>query len=264
MTTVKCFSWSRLAVLAVLPALVAACGASGGSQKPMVADPAASSGGESSELSALSGPAADGGVSPSSDLSPLPADPSTETEGMPASLQPTASSANEEGARTLLLQFVAPNADHVALTGSLRPTSEDYKAMFDAKTATKVEASQAKEWNSHKAVLKPKKGQTEVKLWSATGTELAQGTGPAKDFPADYKKIGKHLNASLLFYRFKFVEPGKDTGTAYDGLTYVNNHWVIAPKSWRALESKDTKEEEEKPAAASSKKPKGKGKGKKR
>jgi hypothetical protein len=39
----------------------------------------------------------------------------------------------------------------------------------------------------------------------------------------------------LKIYRFKFVEPGKDLGMAFDGLIYVNGHWRIFPKPWRAL-----------------------------
>src|SRR5262245_15725340 len=38
---------------------------------------------------------------------------------------------NEDGAQRLLKQFVAPDADHAALTRSLRPTAGDYRAMFD-------------------------------------------------------------------------------------------------------------------------------------
>jgi hypothetical protein len=142
---------------------------------------------------------------------------------------------NEEGAQTLLKQFVAPDADHAALTKSLRPSTIDYKAMFDPSTAPKVEAAQAKDWDSNKAVIKPKPNQTEVKLWSATGAELASGTGNAKEFPAGYKKVAKHLSPTVLFFRFKFVEAGKDQGTAYDGLAFVNGRWVIAPKPWKAI-----------------------------
>jgi hypothetical protein len=143
---------------------------------------------------------------------------------------------NEEGAHALLKQFVAPNADHAALTRSLRPTSADYKSLFDEKLAEKVEAALAKDWDSGKAVIKPKDNQTEIKVWGATGAELAQGTGNAKEFPAGYKKVAKHLAADVMFFRFKFVEAGKETGTAYDGLAFVNGHWVIAPKPWKALE----------------------------
>lgn len=145
---------------------------------------------------------------------------------------------NADGARALLTQFVAENADHAALTRSLRPTSSDYKSLFDAATAPKVEAAHAKDWDSGKAVIKPKAGQTEIKIWGATGADLAAGKGDAKEFPGGYKKVGKHLVATQMFFRFKFVEAGKDQGTAYDGLAFVNGHWVIAPKPWKAIDGK--------------------------
>lgn len=144
---------------------------------------------------------------------------------------------NEDGAQALLKQFVAPNADHAALTRSLRPTTSDYKTLFDAQTAPKVEAAQAKDWDSGKAIIKPaKETQTEIKIWSATGSDLAKGTGNAKEFPGGYKKVAKHLAQGQLFFRFKFVEAGQDKGTAYDGLAFVNGHWVITPKPWRAID----------------------------
>lgn len=159
--------------------------------------------------------------------------------GGAAAASPSAAPAgNEEGAKALLAQFVAPNADHAALTRSLKPTSADYKALFDESTAPKIESAQSKDWESGKAVIKPGDGQTEVKIASATGADLAAGKGGAKEFPGGYKKLAKHLVPTATFFRFKFVKPGEDTGTAYDGLAFVNNHWVIAPKPFRALDGK--------------------------
>ena len=175
---------------------------------------------------------------------------------------------DEEGAKTLLAQFVAPNADHAALTRSLKPTSADYKALFDEPSAGKIETAQAKQWESGKAAIKPADGQTEVKIAGATGADLASGKGNAKEFPKAYQKIGKHLVPTVTFFRFKFVKPGEDTGTAYDGLAFVNNHWVIAPKPYRALEGKaaglDEADDAPAPPAKKGAKPKSKPKGKKK
>lgn len=43
------------------------------------------------------------------------------------------------------------------------------------------------------------------------------------------------LNKGLVFYRFKFVEPGKELGISFDGLVFVNGRFVIFPKPWRML-----------------------------
>jgi hypothetical protein len=246
-------------------ALLVACGGGGRGKGPPLSPDTASStdegadaGGDFPASSFSASAEGDAGASTSSGSSDLPASTPNDTpSGSAAILQ-----GNEDGARALLTQFVSPSADHVALTRSLRPTSNDYKTLFDAKTAAKIESAQAKDWNSNKAVIKPKPGQTEVKVWSATGSDLAKGVGNAKEFPGGYKKVAKHLAPAVLFFRFKFVEPGKDVGTAYDGLAFVNGHWAIAPKPWRALEGKGGGMEDEAEAAppekpAAKKKPKG-------
>lgn len=155
--------------------------------------------------------------------------------GTPSDSKPTPiaelASGTEDGAKSLLKQFTDPKADHAALSKSLRPTAADYKSLFDDETAPKMEAAYAKEWDSGSLVIKPKnEHQTEVKVWGATGAELASGGGHAKEFPGGYKKIAKHLAPAVTFYAFKFVAPNKDSGMAYDGLAYVNGHWVITPK----------------------------------
>ena len=63
------------------------------------------------------------------------------------------------------------------------------------------------------------------------------------------------------------MKPGEDTGTAYDGLAFVNNHWVIAPKPYRALEGKAAgidEADEAPPPSKKGAKPKNKPKGKKK
>ena len=157
-------------------------------------------------------------------------DSSTPGESKPTPVSELASG-TEDGAKSLLKQFVDPKADHAALSKSLRPTAADYKSLFDDATAAKMESAYAKEWDSGSLVIKPKnEKQSEVKIWGATGAELAAGTGHSKEFPGGYKKIGKHLSPTVTFYAFKFVEPHHDGGMAYDGLAYVNGHWVIVPK----------------------------------
>lgn len=200
---------------------VVACGGGHAKAKPKVVDPW-------SETSSMDD-------APKTDQEDAGAPASSSNDAPPDAAPPTVQG-NEESAQALLKQFVSPNADHSALTRSLRPTSADYKTLFDAEAAAKIEAAQVKDWDSGKAIIKPKPNQTEIKLWGATAADLAAGNGSAKEFPGGYKKIAKHLGVGVTFYRFKFVEPGKDAGTAYDGLAFVNGHWVIAPQPWKAME----------------------------
>ena len=141
----------------------------------------------------------------------------------------------EAGATNFLKEFVKPGADHAALSNQLRPTTADYAAVFEADLATKVAAVYGPAWDAGQLVVAPKPGQTEVKVFSTTSEELKSWTGGAADFPGGWKEVAPKLKPGLKIYRFKFVEPGKDLGMAFDGLIYVNGNWRIFPKPWRAM-----------------------------
>ena len=142
----------------------------------------------------------------------------------------------EAGAKQLASEFVKPGADTVALSKQLRPTSADYKSLFDPTTAAKIDAVYSKEWDAGSFVVKPGQGQTDVKIASATVADFKASSPKTKDFPGGYKKIASHLIGTSTIYRLQFVEPGKDAGNSYDGLTYVNGHWALIPKPWRGLD----------------------------
>lgn len=142
----------------------------------------------------------------------------------------------EAGAMSLLQEFVKPGADHAALSKPLRPTAADYAAVFEPDTAAKVAALYDPLWNSGQAVIAPKPGQSEVKLFSATTDELKSWTGGATEFPGGWRQIGPKLKSGFKIYGFKFVEPGQSSGMTYDGLIYVNGNWRIFFKAWRAME----------------------------
>jgi len=141
----------------------------------------------------------------------------------------------EAGATSLLKEFLKPGADHAALSKQLRPTSADYAAVFDADSSAKVAAVYDPAWEGGQMIVAPKAGQTEVKVFSATSDEMKTWSGNAAEFAGGWKDVAPKLKPGLKIYRFKFVEPGKDLGMAFDGLIYVNGNWRIFPKPWRAL-----------------------------
>jgi hypothetical protein len=142
-------------------------------------------------------------------------------------------SGDSSGAHELVLQFVQPNADYAALTKQLKPTKEDYTAIFATQEmADKAESTYAEVWNSPDAVIKPKPGQTTSKLYSVTTDHIKSGTG-LDDFPGGYKDAGAIFKPGLTLYKFDFLEPGAERGMAFDALVYVNGHWRFLPKPWR-------------------------------
>jgi hypothetical protein len=213
----------RLVALAAL-ALVIACNKKGDGDKTA----------GSASVSGASTPTTTGTTPPVATTGGTPAK-KEESGGTAGSFTTAQFPATEAGAKALLEQFLKPGADHAALSKNLKPTTADYKALFDAESASKLDAAMTPEWDKGRMVLKPNAGQTELKLSSATTDDFKSGSAKAKEFPGGYKKVAPHLNAGVTLYRFKFVEPGKDSGMAFDGLAHVNGHWVIVPKPWRSL-----------------------------
>ncbi len=140
-----------------------------------------------------------------------------------------------DGAKALLAKFVAEGADTAALTAALRPTAADYAAVFVGEAAKQAESAYGPAWEAGQLVVRPKPGQSEVLLFEATTDQIKAGDEAAKDFPGGYAQVTDKLQPGVTVYRFKFVEPGKDIGMAFDGLVHVNGRWTIFPKPWRAL-----------------------------
>lgn len=142
-------------------------------------------------------------------------------------------SGDNSGAQDLVNQFVQPNADHAALTRQLKPTKEDYRAIFATEEmAAKAESTYAEVWNSPDAVIKPKPGQTTYKVASVSTDNIKKGVG-LDAFPGGYKDAGALFKPGLDLYKFDFLAPGEERGMAYDALVYVNGHWRFLPKPWR-------------------------------
>jgi hypothetical protein len=150
---------------------------------------------------------------------------------------------SEKGAKAMLAAFLKPGADFAALTKPLRPTSADYKAIFDAESAAKAEKGFAQPWDEGSIVLKPKPEQSQLVLESATSDELKADSPKAKALPKHWTKIAASLKKGVRIYHLHFMEKGADKEdnakqTSFAGLIFVNNHWVLMPKPWRVLESK--------------------------
>lgn len=140
----------------------------------------------------------------------------------------------EDGARQLLTDI--RSGDAKAMTTALRPTADDYKAVFAEDVTAKVQAEYDKLWSDPNAVIGADPANTELKLWKASTEELQQWSADAQaNFPGGYQRAAKSLKPGLVVYRWKYVKPGETTGMAYDGLIYVNGRWSWYPKPWRVL-----------------------------
>jgi hypothetical protein len=139
----------------------------------------------------------------------------------------------------LLRKLLDPAIDQRAYQLSFFPREDDYAAVFIGDTASKVKVftEAALEEAKKDDKLRPvKKGRSELLLWSATSEDITTWRGTAAEhFQSGYQRLGPHLKPGFTWYCWKFVEPGQTTGTSGSGLVFVNGHWTIFPKPYRAI-----------------------------
>jgi hypothetical protein len=137
----------------------------------------------------------------------------------------------EEGAKQLLTDLRADGT----LIKSLRPSSDDYKAVFIGDAAGKAETGNEKLWAESKS-FQVDPAKTELLLYKATTEDLQKWTPEVEaNFPGGYKRVADKYKPGLTVYRWKFVTPGEKIGMSGDGLINVNGHWALFPKPWRTL-----------------------------
>ena len=110
----------------------------------------------------------------------------------------------------------------------------EIRAVYGEPLASKLIATYDKHLTANVAIG-PKAGQTELLTWFATTGGLRNGGAALKAFPGGYDQVRPYFVGDYPIVRFKFVEPGKELGMAYDGLVHVGGRWVWMPKPWRAL-----------------------------
>ncbi len=140
-----------------------------------------------------------------------------------------------EDAKKVLLPILTDGADQYGILDKMAPTDDDLRAIFTDDMFDNAKAYYAEMFSESPGGRVTKEGQTALLVWAATTEELQKGEGDSRKFPGGYRHVAEKLKPGLTFFRFKFVAPGSTTGMAFDGLTYVNDHWVWVPKPWRAL-----------------------------
>lgn len=142
-----------------------------------------------------------------------------------------------EGVVALLRHILSANKKEITeLTYQLEPSREEYEQVFKAPYDKLV-------WRYHKRLRRYAdvrvhpilKKQTEFLLWSATTEQLQLYEGEARNFPGGYREMATFMKPELTFYRFKFVEPGRKLGSAFDVLIYIDGHWRMFHRPWTVL-----------------------------
>lgn len=137
-----------------------------------------------------------------------------------------------EAARELLGGFLEPGANRYVLSQRLRPTLQDYRSIFHQPFSDRIFEAYEEAWNRGEMVIEFDAEQTELHVFAASSDELRE-YGGSNGLPAGYRHVSDKIRPGLTIYSWRFVRPGAKFGMAYNGLYFVNGHWVIIPKPYR-------------------------------
>jgi hypothetical protein len=139
-----------------------------------------------------------------------------------------------DAGRALLRRFFDPAEDHGALTLSLKPAPEDVRAVYAEPLATSLIKGYEQMFQPG-AVIEPKPEHKQLFTTFTTTGHLKAGDPVLDEFPGGYRDVLNYFVGDVPIAQFKFVAPGETLGLSFDGLIFVNDHWVFMPKPWRAL-----------------------------
>lgn len=144
-----------------------------------------------------------------------------------------------KGTREDLIQLLtdiqqANPKTRIKMARALRPSEMDYKAIFISRDfAASVYQYHQRLSNSSAIVIQPNLvAQSDILLWEADVNDFKEYKNDAVYFPGGYKEIAHQFSPDYHYFRFKYVKPGKSTGSAYDMMVFVNDRWRFFPRPW--------------------------------
>ena len=128
-----------------------------------------------------------------------------------------------------------PTDNREALSLAVKPRDEDYEEVFLPEYAKMATEGYKLLWDTHPVPI-PNSGQSEIRLLCAPAMALLVDSPLFRIFPGGYRNIAPLLQPERWWAVFKYTEPGKTSGMAYDGLVHMEGErWAWFPKPWRVL-----------------------------
>lgn len=112
-----------------------------------------------------------------------------------------------------------------------RPKKDDFHQVFKADVAEKVYHNYEVVFASETPYPYANAGQTSLLL----GLSKPESFANSRIFPHGYQGLEEYLNPNITWLAWKFVEPGKQRGLAYNGLVWLEDRFVWFPKPWKLL-----------------------------
>ena len=137
-------------------------------------------------------------------------------------------------AEVFLRGFLSPDADRRSVLASqLIPNDTDWEQVFVPDAVPGFRNYYAGLFTSG-VTPTAKPGQTRLRVTAAQAEQLVYRNPLSNRFPGGYKKVVHLFQPQTIWLAWKFTEPNKVTGMAYDGLVFLpDERFLWFPKPWR-------------------------------
>jgi hypothetical protein len=138
--------------------------------------------------------------------------------------------------QVFLLGFLSPDSERQALLGAqLRPRDEDWETVFVTEAAPFFQIYYEGLFALNMSPS-AQPSQTEVRCSVALAEQLVTKNRASAKFPGGYQKIAQLFQPNTIWISWKFTEPEKAIGMAYDGLVSLpDERFLWFSKRWRVL-----------------------------
>ena len=131
-------------------------------------------------------------------------------------------------------------AERPALIAKLRPSHEDYAAIFVEGAAAQAEHAYQQQLWSTPVIWPIKSEQTEVHIRAAVSSdELLSDEAAAAALPGGYREIASLLQPGIVIIAFEIHAKADSAGLYFDGLVPRGDRFVWCPKPWRVVAAKE-------------------------
>lgn len=118
---------------------------------------------------------------------------------------------------------------------ALTPRPDDYQKVFVPDAVETARAGYTAARAGRLDLDYPSSEQSELRIYVAPAGMLGHDNELSRHFPGGYRAIAHLLNPHRVWAAWKYVRPSTGSGLAYDGLVFVDDHWVWFPKPYRVL-----------------------------
>jgi hypothetical protein len=133
-----------------------------------------------------------------------------------------------------LLEALAHDADG-SIVAQIKPRDEDYARVFVGEAATAAREAYTALWAQETPRTAQSSSSVGVRSFLAPAGLLADENELSRHFPLGYRAIAHLLQPHRIWVAWKFLEPGAQSGEAFNGLVWVDDHWAWFPKPFRVL-----------------------------